>query len=137
MLEYGGVNGVKYLAAGRGERTDWVRNLIADPRVSFQTHHGMFAAAARRVTEPDELRLSMAPVFQDGGDAYFRPWLASLGMDCNIIEEFIAKRERTGVIALDTVGGPPLLPSLEADLRRVRAVVGASFLLGWPAGRRR
>jgi deazaflavin-dependent oxidoreductase (nitroreductase family) len=46
--------GVAYLLSGGGERSDWVRNLRADPRVGLRIAGNEWEARARVVTDPDE-----------------------------------------------------------------------------------
>ena len=43
-----------YMLAGGGERADWVRNLIAEPRVSVRVGDATLGGTARVVAEPDE-----------------------------------------------------------------------------------
>ena len=43
-----------YMLAGGGGRADWVRNLIAEPRVSVRLGDATLAGSARVVAEPDE-----------------------------------------------------------------------------------
>ena len=43
-----------YFLSGDGERSDWVRNLIADHRVTIELGAQTRSATARFVTEPDE-----------------------------------------------------------------------------------
>ena len=43
-----------YLLSGDGERSDWVRNLIADPRVTVRVESEEVPAKARTVEDPEE-----------------------------------------------------------------------------------
>ncbi|MDQ3991607.1 MAG: nitroreductase family deazaflavin-dependent oxidoreductase [Actinomycetota bacterium] len=43
-----------YLLAGGGPRADWVRNLVADPRVEIRLAGRVAEGSARPVTEPEE-----------------------------------------------------------------------------------
>jgi deazaflavin-dependent oxidoreductase (nitroreductase family) len=43
-----------YLLSGGGDRSDWVRNLLADPSVSVRLGPEIREARGRIVTEPDE-----------------------------------------------------------------------------------
>jgi deazaflavin-dependent oxidoreductase (nitroreductase family) len=50
-----GVDGERvYLLSGGGERSDWVRNLQADPRVSLRIGDRQWSANARVVEDPAE-----------------------------------------------------------------------------------
>ena len=53
-----------YLLAGAGERSDWVRNLQADPAVRVRVDDVTYAAIARVVTDPDEDRHARTVVFE-------------------------------------------------------------------------
>jgi hypothetical protein len=44
-----------YCSAGFGPRTQWYRNLLAQPRVEIVLPVGAFAGDAETVTDPDEL----------------------------------------------------------------------------------
>jgi deazaflavin-dependent oxidoreductase (nitroreductase family) len=52
-----------YLLAGAGERSDWVRNLQADPAVRVRIHDVTHDAQARVITDPDEDRRARTLVF--------------------------------------------------------------------------
>jgi deazaflavin-dependent oxidoreductase (nitroreductase family) len=43
-----------YLLSGGGERSDWVRNLLRDPRVSVRIGGESFSGVARIVDDPAE-----------------------------------------------------------------------------------
>jgi deazaflavin-dependent oxidoreductase (nitroreductase family) len=53
---FGVIDGTMYLISGNGERADWYRNALADPRVSVDLGAHTFAASARAVTDADERR---------------------------------------------------------------------------------
>ena len=46
--------GFVYLLSGGGERSDWVKNLIADPSVTLRLGEETRATSARVVSAPDE-----------------------------------------------------------------------------------
>jgi deazaflavin-dependent oxidoreductase (nitroreductase family) len=52
-----------YLLAGAGDRSDWVRNLRASPRVTVRVRDTTYAATARVVNPPDEQRRARTLVF--------------------------------------------------------------------------
>jgi deazaflavin-dependent oxidoreductase (nitroreductase family) len=52
-----------YLLAGAGDRSDWVRNLRASPRVTVRVRDTTYAATARVVDPPDEQRRARTLVF--------------------------------------------------------------------------
>jgi deazaflavin-dependent oxidoreductase (nitroreductase family) len=47
-------DGIVYLLSGGSDRSDWVKNLVADPRVSIRLGEETRATTARVVTDPDE-----------------------------------------------------------------------------------
>lgn len=47
-------DGFVYVLSGGGERSDWVKNLIADPNVTLRVGEGTRATRARVVSAPDE-----------------------------------------------------------------------------------
>ena len=52
-----------YLLAGAGDRSDWVRNLQADPRVTVRVGDVTSVAHGRVVTEPEEDERARTLVF--------------------------------------------------------------------------
>ena len=54
-LGYAIVDGSVYCCAGFGPRTNWFRNIEADPRVEVVLPGGAIAGTASEVTDPDEL----------------------------------------------------------------------------------
>jgi deazaflavin-dependent oxidoreductase (nitroreductase family) len=55
VISWHPMGGRIYSVCPYGERADWYRNVIADPRVIIQTHRGPGSAEAVRVTDDDEL----------------------------------------------------------------------------------
>jgi deazaflavin-dependent oxidoreductase (nitroreductase family) len=53
-----------YLLAGAGEKSDWVRNLRADPNVTVRLRDSTRAATARVVDDADEDRRARTLVFE-------------------------------------------------------------------------
>ena len=51
---FGLSNGVLYMLSGGGDRSDWVRNLVADPAVRVEVGGVERPARARVVVDPDE-----------------------------------------------------------------------------------
>ncbi len=127
MLSYGRYAGSYYLLSGWGDRSDWYKNIKADPLVTIQTKTITSVARAHRVESLGEYRPVMQAMLDGGGDSHFEPWLASLVIDENM-EDLVAKRERVYLVALDPCGGSGPIP-LEADLTWVWGAVGL-FLTG-------
>ncbi len=53
-LGYTILGGCVYVTAGFGERTQWYRNILADPKVEVVLPGGAFAGIAETVTDPGE-----------------------------------------------------------------------------------
>lgn len=66
-LQYEAVDGFIYLAAARGQKSDWVRNILADPRVLVRVKARRFQGQAEvigdvaRIADFLELRLQRHP----------------------------------------------------------------------------
>src|SRR5271157_3121454 len=56
MLTHLVLDGRIYIGAGWGERTQWYRNILADPRVTVQARGHAFGALARLITDDEELQ---------------------------------------------------------------------------------
>lgn len=54
-VEYHTINGMKYVPCAFGIKSDWYRNILANPRVTIQTSGGTEQMVAKRVTEDNEL----------------------------------------------------------------------------------
>jgi deazaflavin-dependent oxidoreductase (nitroreductase family) len=66
-LQYEQVEGVFYVGAARGLKSDWVKNILADPQVKIQVKQRRLSGRAEVVADPDriadflELRLRNHP----------------------------------------------------------------------------
>ena len=54
-LQYEEVDGAYFLGSSRGLKADWVRNLIAQPRVEVQVRSRRFTGRAEVVTDPSRI----------------------------------------------------------------------------------
>jgi deazaflavin-dependent oxidoreductase (nitroreductase family) len=54
-LQYEEVDGAYYLGSSRGLQADWVRNLMAQPRVGVRVRNRAFEGRAEVVTDPERL----------------------------------------------------------------------------------
>ena len=52
-----------YMLSGGRDRSDWIRNLVADSTVTVRVGGATFAATARVVDDPDEARRARTLVF--------------------------------------------------------------------------
>ena len=114
MVSYTLFNGKPYIASGWGARTDWFKNILADPAVTVQIGRNVFSARARRVMEEEEFAGAAKSLLESGGDSHFEDWLGSLDIEMDL-EDMIAKRDRVYFITFDPaeVHAPP---PLQADL---------------------
>jgi deazaflavin-dependent oxidoreductase (nitroreductase family) len=131
VLEHSTLDGRIYVAPGWGRRTQWYRNLLADPRVTVQRNGESFAATARPVADEGEL----ARIYQAarGASPVWDQYLASWGIE-DTLEDYLAKKERVPSIRLDRVADALPLPPLERDLAWVWVALAAvvAALAGLP-----
>jgi deazaflavin-dependent oxidoreductase (nitroreductase family) len=128
MLSYILNNGKEYVASGWGVRSDWVKNIQADPLVTIQAGGRIYSAHAKRLVDPVEFQGAARSLFDSGGDSHFEDWLDSLGIEHNI-NDFLEKQDRVYLMGFERVeedGPDPLL----ADLLWIWAVL-FSLLLGF------
>ena len=92
MIEYHTVNGIKYAACAFGMRSDWFKNILADPRVTIQTSSGTETAHAFRVVEDDEL-ISVCETFKRRDPPLTSFYLSSLGIQ-DTPEDLIANKDK-------------------------------------------
>ena len=110
MLSYVSVGDREYVCSGWGTRSDWSKNITANPLVSVQAGRKTYTAKARRVRDFDEITQVTRKMFFSGGDTHFTAWLESFGIDYDP-QDMIDKRERLFIVALDPSEetGPPTL----------------------------
>jgi deazaflavin-dependent oxidoreductase (nitroreductase family) len=127
MLSYTLHAGKVYLISGWGDKSDWYRNLQADPHATVQLGGPPFATLAYRVEDLEEFAIVMQIMLRGGGDSHFQPWLKSLDIDYDL-QDLIAKRDSVYLVALDPSknAGPP---ALRADLSWVSVVLLAGLLV--------
>jgi deazaflavin-dependent oxidoreductase (nitroreductase family) len=124
MLEYSKLRDRFYLSSGWGARTEWYRNVRADPLVTLQSvRDGTFCGRATVVTDNEELamlypHMRQSPVWEE--------YLASWGI-ADTVEDFVAKKDRLSVLRVDPVDAPTP-PPMDADLRWLWVVVGVAVL---------
>ena len=111
MLSYALVGDREYVSSGWGMRTDWYKNILADPHVTVQVRGRVYSARARRVQDIDEYTEIAQEMLATGGDTHFMSWLESFGIEPNL-QYMIDKRERLVLVAFDKSeeNGPPPMP---------------------------
>jgi len=111
MLSYVLMGDRVYVSSGWGVRTDWYKNILANPHVTVQVGGRVYSARARRVQDIDEYTNIAREMFSTGGDTHFVSWLESFGIEPDL-QDFISKRERLVLVAFDKSeeNGPPPMP---------------------------
>ena len=54
-LQYEKIRGAYYVGAGRGQKADWYRNILADPRVHVQVSRSEFECVAEPVMDSERV----------------------------------------------------------------------------------
>jgi deazaflavin-dependent oxidoreductase (nitroreductase family) len=134
MVEYHMFDGVKYAPCAFGPRSDWYKNITADPKVTIQTAHGTESATAVRVTDDQEL-LAVYDLFMRRDPPLTRWYLDSLGIQAEQ-QDVIAKKDRIYWIRFDPTDQPTPAP-LENDLVWVLPLALISLILLWFLNRQR
>ncbi len=70
-------DGLVYMLSGDGRRSDWVRNILADPEVSLEIGGRTEVTLARVVSDPDEDRLARRAVggkYRSKGETDLDDW---------------------------------------------------------------
>ncbi len=84
-LNYAQEGPTVYVVSGFGVRTDWYRNLAADPHVGVRIGERAWRAVASTVTDPEArhraLRLMRTTALRQGPPAALRPVFSRLGLD--------------------------------------------------------
>jgi len=121
MLTYVSVNEMEYVCSGWGARSDWYKNIMANPGVTVQVGNRTYIAEAYRVEAPDEFKEVANEMFETGGDSHFKPWLESYGIKFNR-EDMINNRKRLHIVGFKR-GGQEGPPELTNDLVWVWGVI--------------
>lgn len=124
-IEYHTWRGRKYVLAA-WPKSDWYRNLQADPHLTIQTAVGIECVIARRLTDDAEL----ADVYEfAAANPLMRRFWQLLGVDM-ALEGFLAHKEQFHLLTFEPTAEPSP-PPLTADLVWVwTAVLALGLLLG-------
>jgi deazaflavin-dependent oxidoreductase (nitroreductase family) len=112
LLEWVEDDGRIHIGAGWGARSQWVRNILANPQVSVQSGIGTIRGRALRVTDGDVMRriyphMKKSPVWMQ--------YCASWGVDGADPEDVAAKADRLWTFVIEP--GPGEVPApMRADL---------------------
>ena len=110
-IEFHEFEGKPTVMSGWGEKTDWYRNLAANPLATVQTWRGAQSVRARRIDSEDELRRAFAWA-QSNPTMQRMMKLAGFAMSA---EQFIAEKERFTLVIFEPTDQPTPSP-LKADL---------------------
>jgi len=125
-IEFHEYKGRKYVYCAWGDKADWYKNILADPRVTIQTASGMEHVIARRVTADRELAETFDFVAHNPA---MQRWIRTLGFRLSL-GEFLAHKDRFYLMTFDPTD-KPTPPPLEADLKWVWLVIVASALIAY------
>ena len=111
MTELHTIAGRKYAPSGFGRRSQWVRNIEVDPRVTIQTAAGTESVLARRVVDEGEI-LSLMEAIEQRSKFFYNHYLDALGIKPNE-NDILAKKDRIYWFRFDPrdVPTPPPLPA--------------------------
>ncbi len=128
-IEFHEFKGRKYVFSGWGTKTDWYRNIAANPHITIQTWRGAESVLARRITSDAEL----AEAFEFAiSNPTMRMVMKSVGFDLTL-EQFLTQKERFTFVTFDQTDQPtPEL--LRADLACVWLILAlVCLILGYLA----
>lgn len=125
-LGYAILDGAVYCSAGFGPRTQWYRNLVAEPRVEVVLPGAAFAGIAEAVTEPTELDRAWRALIRSLG-VLGRGFVCAPDADR---DELVAKTAGLPLVRIRPVGiaGGPADPG--GWLWVTLTVVGVAWLAG-------
>lgn len=134
MIECHKINGKKYAPCAYGEKADYYRNILVDPRVTVQTADGTESMIASRVTDDEELAMFLKHGM-DFAPGMLTWYLESLGIEPTV-EDVIANKDKIYWLRFDpTEELTP--PGLEVDLAWLWPLGLVLILIAWWSDRRK
>jgi deazaflavin-dependent oxidoreductase (nitroreductase family) len=130
-LEYRRRDGRIYVISA-WSRSDWLKNIQAEPRVTVQTADGAQAMRARVLSTGEDYYQAYLMV---ENDPFIRPALEAAGVDVSLAG-FMNHRDALTIITFDPIG-EPALPPVEADLKWLWPLLASVFAAGYGLGRRK
>lgn len=134
MVEFHSLNGIKYVTAAFGIRTQWYRNILANPNVTIQTADGTENMRAVRVTHDEEL-VTVADLFLRRDPPLMKWYLNSLDITPER-ESILANKENLVFIRFDPTS-EPAPRGLEVDLAWIWPAILLWGLLTHPFRRKK
>lgn len=116
-IEFHEFEGKPTVMSGWGKKTDWYRNLQANPLATVQTWRGAQSVRARRIDSEEELRRAFAWA---QSNPTMRTMMKLAGLEMTP-EQFIAEKERFTLVTFEPTD-EPTPPPLKADLVWVWAI---------------
>ncbi len=110
-IEFHEFKGRKYVFSNWGTKTDWYRNIEANPHITIQTWQGAESVLARKIIS--ELELAEAFEFAMSNPS-MRVVIKTFGFDPTL-EQFLAHKDRFTFVTFDPIEQPTLEP-LKVDL---------------------
>lgn len=128
MVEYHKLTGIIYAPCAFGPRSDWYKNIVADPHVTVQTANGTSSMIASRVVDDDEI-LAVYALFRWRDPPLLKWYLQSLDIE-DKEKDVLIKKDRIYWLRFDpTESSTP--PQLEIDLVWVWPLMMIGFALFW------
>ncbi len=128
MIEYHHINGTKYAPCAFGEKAHWYKNIVADPRVTIQSAHGVESVTAVRISDDQEI-LDVYELFKRRDPPLLNWYINSLDIQHNH-SDIIAKKDRIYWVRFDPTP-EPTPPPLDEDLKWVWVVTAVSLITLW------
>jgi len=123
-IEFHELRGRKYVFNNWGQKSDWYRNILADPNITIQTWRGAESVHARRLVTDAELTEAFDFTISNPS---LRAVFKAIGFDLNL-DRFLAERDRFTFVTFDPVNQPTPEP-VQADLVWIWLVVVPLCLL--------
>lgn len=115
VVGYHTLEGRKVIYSGRGDQSDWYKNLTRNPLVTIQSRDGVEPMRAQRITDPENLYSILRTLAVSKPHAYGL-YLRFLGTDNPTVETLTTQAEHFYVISLTpTEESTP--PALDANLK--------------------
>lgn len=133
-VEFHTINGMKYIPCAFGVKSQWYRNLLANPRVTIQSADGSEQMIAVRVTDNDEL-ITVIETIMDRNPAMMKWYLDSLNIQLNR-KEILAHKQDLIFLRFDPTSDPTPR-GLEVDLAWIWPILLLWTLIRQPFGKNR